>query len=442
MSSTDPMLLKAMATHRAGRIAEAREMYQRILRRRPRDPDALNFLGMLEYRSGKPALGIELLQKSVRSAPANPHAWQNLGNMLVQAGDTEGAAQAYERVTGLAPDMWQAWFSRGTCLRRLRRFEEAVECLKTAISLKPDHDAAYERLGLILYRAGKTRELAELYADWVKYNPDNPTARHMYAAAVGDAVPDRASDDYVRVTFDAGQAEEMALARAALESMIARMTAQRIDNRSAAELGRTVAHMAAATKGGEVDQLIALNEQFHDAIHQISGCRYLQRLLVGQRVYVHTARALILGDGHWFMPSWSSLLVIGYIVLMPMSIGNVAWFSIVGLLPANVAALSSILVPVLAMVSGAVVRDEPLGPLQWAAMACCATALSSIRTRLSRRPTNRARKAARSRRSSATRSSRRSARSRYGSVRLSSSGITETSPRLRSPPRWASAEGR
>ena len=203
MSSPDPMLLKAMATHRSGRIAEAREMYQRILRRRPRDPDALNFLGMLEFRDGKPARGIELLQKSVRSAPGNPHAWQNLGNMLVQAGDPEGAAQAYERVTGLAPDMWQAWFSRGTCLRRLRRFEEAVECLKTAISLKPDHDAAYERLGLILYRAGKTRELAELYADWVKYNPDNPTARHMYAAAVGDAVPDRASDDYVRVTFDA-----------------------------------------------------------------------------------------------------------------------------------------------------------------------------------------------------------------------------------------------
>ncbi len=100
----------------------------------------------------------------------------------------------------------------------------------------------------------------------------------------------------VRVTFDAAQAEEMALARAALESMIARMAAQRIDNRSASELGRTVAQMTSATTAGAVDDLIALNEQFHDAIHEISGCRYLQRLLVGQRVYVHTARALILGD--------------------------------------------------------------------------------------------------------------------------------------------------
>jgi drug/metabolite transporter (DMT)-like permease len=33
------------------------------------------------------------------------------------------------------------------------------------------------------------------------------------------------------------------------------------------------------------------------------------------------------------------------------------------------------MVPMVAMVTGAAVRGEPLGPLQWAAMACCAGAL-------------------------------------------------------------------
>jgi drug/metabolite transporter (DMT)-like permease len=88
-----------------------------------------------------------------------------------------------------------------------------------------------------------------------------------------------------------------------------------------------------------------------------------------------TIGALILGDGDWFVPSWQSIAVIAYITLVPMSIGNVSWFAIVGLLPANVAGLSSIMVPVVAMVSGAIVHGEPLGALQWAAMACCAAAL-------------------------------------------------------------------
>jgi DNA-binding GntR family transcriptional regulator len=100
----------------------------------------------------------------------------------------------------------------------------------------------------------------------------------------------------IRVTFDAAQAEEMALARAALESMIARMAAARLTDDDGARLAAIVADMTDATQAGATDRLIVLNEQFHDAIHDISGCRYLQRILVGQRIYVHTARQFILGD--------------------------------------------------------------------------------------------------------------------------------------------------
>ena len=89
-----------------------------------------------------------------------------------------------------------------------------------------------------------------------------------------------------------------------------------------------------------------------------------------------TLGALWFGQGVAFWPSATTLLALVYITIVPMSIGNVAWFSIVGLLPAHVAGLSSVLVPVVAMVSGAIVHGEPLGPLQIAAMACCAGALA------------------------------------------------------------------
>ena len=60
---------------------------------------------------------------------------------------------------------------------------------------------------------------------------------------------------------------------------------------------------------------------------------------------------------------------------MPMALGNVLWFSIVRVLPTNVAALSSVMVPVVAMVCGAVVYQEPLGLTQLVAVACCAAGL-------------------------------------------------------------------
>jgi drug/metabolite transporter (DMT)-like permease len=91
-----------------------------------------------------------------------------------------------------------------------------------------------------------------------------------------------------------------------------------------------------------------------------------------------TIGALLFGDHQWFVPSWQSVLLIGYIALVPMCIGNLCWFSIVGLLPAPVAGLSSILVPVVAMVSGALMHAEPLGPVQWLAMVCSVAALSLV----------------------------------------------------------------
>jgi drug/metabolite transporter (DMT)-like permease len=91
-----------------------------------------------------------------------------------------------------------------------------------------------------------------------------------------------------------------------------------------------------------------------------------------------TIGAFALAEGPWFMPSWQTIVVVTYIALVPMSIGNAAWFSIVGMLPVNIAGLSSVMVPIVAMVSGAIVHGEPLGPLQWAAMACTVASLSLV----------------------------------------------------------------
>lgn len=75
------------------------------------------------------------------------------------------------------------------------------------------------------------------------------------------------------------------------------------------------------------------------------------------------------------LPSWPSVAVIAYIALVPMTIGNVAWFSVVGMLPAQVAGLASVMVPVVAMISGALVHREPLGPVELSAMALTALSL-------------------------------------------------------------------
>lgn len=96
------------------------------------------------------------------------------------------------------------------------------------------------------------------------------------------------------VNFNARQAEEMNLARAALESIIARQAARHGTPEHFQILRDTIEQMRAAVEAAEPDDLIALNESFHEAIHEASGCTYLRRLQNAQNMYDHAARVTVL----------------------------------------------------------------------------------------------------------------------------------------------------
>jgi DNA-binding GntR family transcriptional regulator len=98
------------------------------------------------------------------------------------------------------------------------------------------------------------------------------------------------------VTFGWRQAEEMSLARAALESMIARLAAKRASPADILKVGAALPAMEAATLAGDVERLIELNERFHTEIHAASGCEYLPRLQGRQQMYDRAIRCLVLGN--------------------------------------------------------------------------------------------------------------------------------------------------
>ena len=69
------------------------------------------------------------------------------------------------------------------------------------------------------------------------------------------------------------------------------------------------------------------------------------------------------------VPSMPTLVVMIYTGSLPMAFGTVVWFALVRLLPTQVAALSSIAIPIVAIVSGIVLLHEPLSALQAVAIA-------------------------------------------------------------------------
>jgi len=133
----------------------------------------------------------------------------------------------------------------------------------------------------------KERQLAEQFG--VSTTPIKEALRQIETEGLVETLPRRG----VAIRFGTQWAEEMILARAALESMIARLAAKRIDKRSGAELLATVDVMEKVTASGDADRLIALNESFHDDIHRISCCGYLAKLIERQQFYDASIRRVI-----------------------------------------------------------------------------------------------------------------------------------------------------
>lgn len=134
------------------------------------------------------------------------------------------------------------------------------------------------------------RQLAEQLG--VSTTPIKEALRQLETEGLVETLPRRG----VLIRYNANWAEEMILARAALESMIAHLAAKRIGQDEAVNLEDTVARMKTATENGIADDLIALNETFHEQIHLASRCQYLSRMIERQQFYDASIRRIIHSD--------------------------------------------------------------------------------------------------------------------------------------------------
>lgn len=134
------------------------------------------------------------------------------------------------------------------------------------------------------------RQLAEELG--VSTTPLKEALRQLEAEGLISTLPRRG----IVVLYSRNWAEEMILARAALESMIAHLAARRIDPEGIAALKTIVAAMTEASSAGDADRLIELNEAFHEQIHVASHCVYLARLIERQRFYDEGTRRIIHSD--------------------------------------------------------------------------------------------------------------------------------------------------
>lgn len=101
---TTVTLKQAHAWHMDGRLADAEQVYQKILSENPNDWSTLFFLGSLMLQTDRRGQAIALLEKAAMLKPREATIWNNLGTAYRQSHFQQEAMRAYRRTLLLSPD--------------------------------------------------------------------------------------------------------------------------------------------------------------------------------------------------------------------------------------------------------------------------------------------------------------------------------------------------
>jgi len=218
------------------RVADAEQLYRRVLELAPEHPHALHYSGVLAHQQGRNEEALALVGRSLALEPDRADWHSNLGNILQNQGRFEEAVVAYQRAIALEPEHANTYCNLGVLLRAEGKLADAEAAYRTAIRLNPEHSDAYRNLGILLNAQKRTQEAVacfckvitlrprdpearrllalahctvgevdkaiQIYEEWLAEEPDEPIARHMLAACSGREVPQRASDGFVERVFD------------------------------------------------------------------------------------------------------------------------------------------------------------------------------------------------------------------------------------------------
>lgn len=186
-------LKRALKMHRLGRLQEAREICEEVLRADPRRAECWNLLGVLAGQTGDHERAAELLGKAIALDPANATFFHNRGLALKQQRRLEEAVASYDRAIGIRSGYAEAHASRGLALQELGKLDAAIEAYDRALALAPDFAEAHYNRGNALLQRGAAAAAVASYDRAIAARPDLARAHYNRGLALGNLKEPEAS---------------------------------------------------------------------------------------------------------------------------------------------------------------------------------------------------------------------------------------------------------
>ncbi|HMH27656.1 MAG TPA: tetratricopeptide repeat protein [Steroidobacteraceae bacterium] len=184
--SADAKFQQAFSLHQQGRLGEARNFYEQVLRAHPAHFNALHLFGVLCLQSNLAQPAVDLIANALRVNPNHALAHHHYANALCQLQRYEPAIASYDRAIALDGQLADAYHARGLALFYLRKAAAALDSYNHALALDPKNGAALYNRGIALAEVGRNAEAIASFEAAVGVMPNSPEANTLLGHALRD----------------------------------------------------------------------------------------------------------------------------------------------------------------------------------------------------------------------------------------------------------------
>jgi len=162
----------AIEHHNAGRLAEAEDIYERILAALPNHHDASHLLGLIANEKGDNGRAVTLIEQAIAIAPDVGEMHGNLGLVFLDMGRLEDAVARFETALTLNPNFAEGHNNLGLVLQDLGQLDDAATSFKNAIDLNSGFAEAYSNLGNVFKILGRLTEAEASHRRAIEIAPE------------------------------------------------------------------------------------------------------------------------------------------------------------------------------------------------------------------------------------------------------------------------------
>ncbi|MHB1205285.1 MAG: tetratricopeptide repeat protein [Rhodospirillaceae bacterium] len=178
-SETARILQEGVVSHRAGDLDGAARAYRKVLKKNPRDPDALHLLGLVLSQGGNAQDGAESIKQALAIRDDFPDAHLNVGLIFAKAGSLTEAERHFRRALHFRPAAVNTHLELVRILRYGDDAQVLFDATQAALRVAPQNAVLQIMAAEALFALGRLREGWRAYRARFQ-SSENPVAAKTY----------------------------------------------------------------------------------------------------------------------------------------------------------------------------------------------------------------------------------------------------------------------